>query len=209
MSRQHPGRSPACGRLPHLGIEKIVEASAAIIPKIRLIAGGFHLAVAPDDAIAKMVSVLKDTFKAENVAPGHCTGEPAFAALKQAWPWHFCSVGTEHGDRRATWGGTNTRKGRTHYVSQARPPRRPLRRPSGAEFAITLFAFRRPVTVRTLSTRARPSSTAPNRGGRERDARLWQCFGSRFIEFRLAGFATAEAQDNDLLCDGGNDEHHS
>ena len=80
-----------------------------------------------------MVSVLKDTFKAENVAPGHCTGEPAFAALKQAWPWHFCSVGTEHGDRRATRGGASTRKGRDHYLSQVRPPQRPLRPPSSVD----------------------------------------------------------------------------
>jgi 7,8-dihydropterin-6-yl-methyl-4-(beta-D-ribofuranosyl)aminobenzene 5'-phosphate synthase len=47
----------------HPGIEKIVEAAAAISPKIRLIAGGFHLVVAPNDAIAKMATALKDTFK--------------------------------------------------------------------------------------------------------------------------------------------------
>jgi metal-dependent hydrolase (beta-lactamase superfamily II) len=69
----------------HPGIDKIVEAAAAIAPKIYLIAGGFHLVVAPDDTIAKTVAALKDTFKVENVAPGHCTGEPTFAALKQAF----------------------------------------------------------------------------------------------------------------------------
>src|SRR6266480_2543872 len=67
----------------HPGIERIVEAAATINPKIRLIAGGFHLVVAPDDTIAKTVAALKDAFKVENVAPGHCTGEPTFAALKQ------------------------------------------------------------------------------------------------------------------------------
>src|SRR5437016_13889408 len=69
----------------HPGIERIVEAAAAINPKIRLIAGGFHLVVAPDEVIAKAVATLKDTFKVENIAPGHCTGEPTFAALKQAY----------------------------------------------------------------------------------------------------------------------------
>src|SRR5262245_23499624 len=80
----------------HPGIEKIVEAAAAINPKIRLIAGGFHLVVAPDDAIAKVVTALKDTFKVENVAPGHCTGEPTFAALKQAFGnrYIYAGVGT-------------------------------------------------------------------------------------------------------------------
>jgi 7,8-dihydropterin-6-yl-methyl-4-(beta-D-ribofuranosyl)aminobenzene 5'-phosphate synthase len=51
----------------------------------RLIAGGFHLVVSPDDIISKAVAALKDTFKVQNVAPGHCTGEPTFAALKRAF----------------------------------------------------------------------------------------------------------------------------
>jgi metal-dependent hydrolase (beta-lactamase superfamily II) len=38
----------------------------------------------------------KDTFKVENVAPGHCTGEPTFAALKQAFGnrYIYAGVGT-------------------------------------------------------------------------------------------------------------------
>src|SRR5215510_9330567 len=80
----------------HPGIDKIVEATAAINPKIHLIAGGFHLVVAPDEVIAKTVATLKDTFKVENVAPGHCTGEPTFAALKQAFGnrYIYAGVGT-------------------------------------------------------------------------------------------------------------------
>jgi 7,8-dihydropterin-6-yl-methyl-4-(beta-D-ribofuranosyl)aminobenzene 5'-phosphate synthase len=80
----------------HPGIDKIVEAAAAINPKIYLITGGFHLVVAPDDVIAKAVAALKDTFKVENVAPGHCTGEPTFAALKQAFGnrYIYAGVGT-------------------------------------------------------------------------------------------------------------------
>src|SRR6266487_228425 len=80
----------------HPGIERIVEAAATINPKIRLIAGGFHLVVAPDEVIAKAVAALKDTFKVENIAPGHCTGEPTFAALKQAFGdrYLYAGVGT-------------------------------------------------------------------------------------------------------------------
>ena len=80
----------------HPGIEKIVEAATAINPRIRLIAGGFHLVVAPDEVIAKAVAALKDTFKVENIAPGHCTGEPTFAALKQAYGdrYLYAGVGT-------------------------------------------------------------------------------------------------------------------
>jgi 7,8-dihydropterin-6-yl-methyl-4-(beta-D-ribofuranosyl)aminobenzene 5'-phosphate synthase len=77
----------------HPGIEKIVEAAARINPKIQLIAGGFHLVIATDDVIAKVVTSLKDTFKVENIAPGHCTGEPTFAALKQAFGAHYIYAG--------------------------------------------------------------------------------------------------------------------
>lgn len=80
----------------HPGIERIVEAAAAINPKIRLIAGGFHLVVAPDDIVMRVVTALKDRFNAEYVAPGHCTGEPTFAALKKAFgdKYLYAGLGT-------------------------------------------------------------------------------------------------------------------
>jgi 7,8-dihydropterin-6-yl-methyl-4-(beta-D-ribofuranosyl)aminobenzene 5'-phosphate synthase len=77
----------------HPGIERIVEAAASINPKIRLIAGGFHLVVAPDDVVAKTVAALKDTFKVESIAPGHCTGEPMFAAVKKAFGDRYLYAG--------------------------------------------------------------------------------------------------------------------
>jgi 7,8-dihydropterin-6-yl-methyl-4-(beta-D-ribofuranosyl)aminobenzene 5'-phosphate synthase len=77
----------------HPGIERIVEAAAAINPRIRLIAGGFHLVVAPDDMVMKVVTALKDRFKADYVAPGHCTGEPTFAALKKAFGDNYLYAG--------------------------------------------------------------------------------------------------------------------
>jgi 7,8-dihydropterin-6-yl-methyl-4-(beta-D-ribofuranosyl)aminobenzene 5'-phosphate synthase len=69
----------------HPGIERIVEAAATISPRIQLIAGGFHLVAAPDEVITKVVTALKDRFKVESIAPGHCTGEPTFTALKKAF----------------------------------------------------------------------------------------------------------------------------
>ncbi|WP_249131862.1 MULTISPECIES: MBL fold metallo-hydrolase [unclassified Bradyrhizobium] len=77
----------------HPGIERIVEAATAINPKIHLVAGGFHLVVAADDAIEKIVIALKDKFKVENIAPGHCTGEPTFAALKKAFGTRYIYAG--------------------------------------------------------------------------------------------------------------------
>jgi 7,8-dihydropterin-6-yl-methyl-4-(beta-D-ribofuranosyl)aminobenzene 5'-phosphate synthase len=58
-----------------------------------LIAGGFHLVVAQDDVIDRVVSALHDTYKVDYVAPGHCTGEPAFAALQKAFGPRYVYAG--------------------------------------------------------------------------------------------------------------------
>jgi 7,8-dihydropterin-6-yl-methyl-4-(beta-D-ribofuranosyl)aminobenzene 5'-phosphate synthase len=77
----------------HPGIDKIVEAAGAINPQIHLIVGGFHLVVASDSDIEKIVTALHDRFKVDYVAPGHCTGELAFTALKKAFGDHYLYAG--------------------------------------------------------------------------------------------------------------------
>lgn len=69
----------------HPGIDRVVEAAASINERIHLIAGGFHLLVAEDPDIDRIVTELRETRKVGYVAPGHCTGEPTFAALKKAF----------------------------------------------------------------------------------------------------------------------------
>jgi 7,8-dihydropterin-6-yl-methyl-4-(beta-D-ribofuranosyl)aminobenzene 5'-phosphate synthase len=77
----------------HPGIDKIAEAASTVNPRIHLIAGGFHLVVASDLDIQKVITALHETYKVEYVAPGHCTGEPAFAALKKAFGDHYLYAG--------------------------------------------------------------------------------------------------------------------
>ena len=77
----------------HPGIDNIVEAVASINRRIHLVAGGLHLVVAKDEEIGKIVSSLHDKWGVEYVAPGHCTGEPAFAALKRAFGEHYLYAG--------------------------------------------------------------------------------------------------------------------
>jgi len=77
----------------HPGIDKIGAAAATINPRIQLIAGGFHLVVTNDADIEKIVKALHDTFKVEYVAPGHCTGEPAFTALRRAFGDRYLYAG--------------------------------------------------------------------------------------------------------------------
>ncbi|WP_024510776.1 MBL fold metallo-hydrolase [Bradyrhizobium sp. ARR65] len=95
----------------HPGIERIVEAAAAINPKIHLIVGGFHLVVAPDDVIAKVVDALKERFKVETIAPGHCTGEPTFAALKKAFGKNYLYAGLGTSIPLGATAGSDVRRG--------------------------------------------------------------------------------------------------
>jgi 7,8-dihydropterin-6-yl-methyl-4-(beta-D-ribofuranosyl)aminobenzene 5'-phosphate synthase len=77
----------------HPGIEAIVAEAAKIDPHIHLIAGGFHLVVAQDPAIEKVAAALHDTYKVDFIAPGHCTGEPTFAALQAAFGDRYLYAG--------------------------------------------------------------------------------------------------------------------
>jgi 7,8-dihydropterin-6-yl-methyl-4-(beta-D-ribofuranosyl)aminobenzene 5'-phosphate synthase len=77
----------------HPGIETIVAEAAKINPHIHFIAGGFHLVVAQDPAIEKVATTLHDTYKVDYIAPGHCTGEPTFAALQRTFGVHYVYAG--------------------------------------------------------------------------------------------------------------------
>jgi 7,8-dihydropterin-6-yl-methyl-4-(beta-D-ribofuranosyl)aminobenzene 5'-phosphate synthase len=76
----------------HPTIEKIVEAAKATINKpIHLVLGGTHLLPAKDDQIASIAASLRDSVR--YLAPAHCTGEPAFAILKQAFGDRYVYAG--------------------------------------------------------------------------------------------------------------------
>src|SRR5947207_13320616 len=66
----------------HPGIERIVEASTVIDKHVYAIVGGLHLVTTPDSEIARIVTALHDRWKVDRVALGHCTGDPACAALE-------------------------------------------------------------------------------------------------------------------------------
>jgi 7,8-dihydropterin-6-yl-methyl-4-(beta-D-ribofuranosyl)aminobenzene 5'-phosphate synthase len=77
----------------HPGIDRIVDAATKINPRIHLVAGGFHLVVSKDEEIEKIVGAMRDTYKVEYVAPGHCTGEPTFAALRKSFGNRYLYAG--------------------------------------------------------------------------------------------------------------------
>jgi len=49
--------------------------------------------VTSDADIEKILTALHDTFKVEYIAPGHCTGEPAFTALRRAFGDRYLYAG--------------------------------------------------------------------------------------------------------------------
>jgi 7,8-dihydropterin-6-yl-methyl-4-(beta-D-ribofuranosyl)aminobenzene 5'-phosphate synthase len=52
-------------------------------PSPHLFLGGTHLLPAKDDQISSIAVSLRDNWNVRYVAPVHCTGEPAFAILKE------------------------------------------------------------------------------------------------------------------------------
>lgn len=114
----------------HPGIERILAAVAATTapgvtppprdgtlsqpgaePAVRLLVGGLHLVNAPDPEIARLVSALQERWRIAAIAPGHCTGEVAFATLRRRFgaSYRFAGVGTvlevQQGTRAANPGG--------------------------------------------------------------------------------------------------------
>jgi len=78
----------------HPGIEEILQAASAIDPHVHFLGGGLHLVSTPETEIDRLVDNLKNKWKLEKVAPGHCTGEPAFLRLQKAFGDDYLYAGT-------------------------------------------------------------------------------------------------------------------
>ncbi len=80
-----------CG---HPTIEKIVEAARGAANKpIHLLVGGLHLLPAQNEEIQRIATALRDGWKVEWIAPGHCTGEPAFEILQASFGERYVYAG--------------------------------------------------------------------------------------------------------------------
>ena len=70
----------------HPTIEKVVEAASTLLGEpIHLVLGGTHLLPASPDEVGRIATALRDTWRVRWIAPVHCTGEPAFAALNKVF----------------------------------------------------------------------------------------------------------------------------
>jgi len=77
----------------HPGVEHIVQQASAIDPHINILFGGLHQIQAPDPEVERIAAALRNQYKLERVAPGHCTGELEFAALKKTFGDHYVYAG--------------------------------------------------------------------------------------------------------------------
>ena len=77
----------------HAGIEAILEAASTVDPRTEIVFGGLHLVTTPLGEIDALVENLKTKWKVQKIAPGHCTGEPAFARLKKAYGENYLYAG--------------------------------------------------------------------------------------------------------------------
>jgi 7,8-dihydropterin-6-yl-methyl-4-(beta-D-ribofuranosyl)aminobenzene 5'-phosphate synthase len=77
----------------HPGIETILQAARAYGGHVHEIFGGLHLVATPDPEIERIAASLHDDWRLDLIAPGHCTGEPAFDALARAFGDRYVYAG--------------------------------------------------------------------------------------------------------------------
>jgi 7,8-dihydropterin-6-yl-methyl-4-(beta-D-ribofuranosyl)aminobenzene 5'-phosphate synthase len=77
----------------HPGIETILEATRPYGEHVHEIFGGLHLLATPDAEIERIARALRDDWRLDLIAPGHCTGEPAFDALGRAFGDRYVYAG--------------------------------------------------------------------------------------------------------------------
>ena len=77
----------------HPGIEKILAASRTIEDRVHCIFGGLHLVLTKEQELQRIAKALRDEWRVERVAPGHCTGEPGFLALSESFGDRYVYAG--------------------------------------------------------------------------------------------------------------------
>lgn len=80
----------------HSGVEEILTAATSLDSRFYILFGGLHLVTTPDGEIDTIVDHLKNKWKLQKIAPGHCSGEPAFLRLQRAFGegYVYAGVGT-------------------------------------------------------------------------------------------------------------------
>jgi 7,8-dihydropterin-6-yl-methyl-4-(beta-D-ribofuranosyl)aminobenzene 5'-phosphate synthase len=93
LAIKRPGGLLLVDGCSHAGVEAILEAASSIDPRTAIVFGGLHLVTTPVEEIDALVVNLQTKWKVQRIAPGHCTGEPAFARLQKAYEDKYVYAG--------------------------------------------------------------------------------------------------------------------
>jgi 7,8-dihydropterin-6-yl-methyl-4-(beta-D-ribofuranosyl)aminobenzene 5'-phosphate synthase len=77
----------------HPGIERILAASRSVHDRVDAIFGGLHLVLTDEVEVQRIAYALRDDWRVRQIAPGHCTGEPAFLALSEVFGTRYVYAG--------------------------------------------------------------------------------------------------------------------
>lgn len=77
----------------HPGVEEILSAASGVNSRVHMLLGGLHWVKTPDAEIERLANALHDKWKIARIAPGHCTGEPGFAKLRQVFGESYVYAG--------------------------------------------------------------------------------------------------------------------
>ena len=77
----------------HPGIENIVDLATSIDSRTHNIFGGFHLLRKNATQLSEIAKSLKRIYGVQNIAPGHCTGEPASALFSEMFGKNYIYAG--------------------------------------------------------------------------------------------------------------------
>jgi 7,8-dihydropterin-6-yl-methyl-4-(beta-D-ribofuranosyl)aminobenzene 5'-phosphate synthase len=76
----------------HPGIERILASVGGERP-VALLVGGLHLVTTEQAEVGRLAGALREQWALQAVAPGHCTGEHAFAALQKVFGDRYLYAG--------------------------------------------------------------------------------------------------------------------
>jgi 7,8-dihydropterin-6-yl-methyl-4-(beta-D-ribofuranosyl)aminobenzene 5'-phosphate synthase len=80
----------------HPGIDRILESLGGGGGEGRAIVGGLHWVSFDEPEVERIAALLRDAFRVETIAPGHCTGEIGFSVLSRIFGerYVYAGVGT-------------------------------------------------------------------------------------------------------------------
>ena len=88
-----PGGQVVLVGCSHPGIERILASLGAPSRPVSLLAGGLHLLTTPDSEVDLLAERLRAEWSVQRIAPGHCSGEYAFAVLGREFGEAFVHAG--------------------------------------------------------------------------------------------------------------------